>query len=170
VHLGVERPTLVLFIIYLPFSRILQAILPSHSPKNISPYNMSIKPKPPTGKIMLLVSSVIRKERPDLRRGIGVRVSTKTLRNSLGIKGLGHCLSRGRARQDSRLPVVLAPASFPFPRQLPLAFLPALATTGFRVQPSFCNPPAHAPRQAGSPLLPLNRSASAAILYTNLIA
>jgi hypothetical protein len=90
--MGVERPTL-LFIINLPFSRILQAILTSQSSKYVSPYNMSVKPKSPTGKIMLLVSSVIRKERPDLRRGIGVRVPTKTLRNSLRIEGLGHRLS-----------------------------------------------------------------------------
>jgi hypothetical protein len=64
-------------------SSIAHTILFSNSSKNVSPDNMSINPESPTGKIMLLSASVIRQKRPDLRRGIRIRIATKTLRNAL---------------------------------------------------------------------------------------
>lgn len=167
-HLGLERASLVLFIINPPFRSILQGILPSNPSEIISPQNMSVKPKSPTGKIMLLAASVIRRKRPDLRMGIGVRVPSKTLRNALGTEEdcSRYGLFRRKTCQD--LPGVcpwfvhrllfLSADSFFFPS--PQGLLPQVS--GCRV--SFCNPLAHAPKQVGSSLLSLKQSALAAIL------
>jgi hypothetical protein len=91
---------------------------------------MSIKPKPPTGRNMLLSTSVIRKKRPDLRKVFNVRISTKTLRNSLRVIGLRLFFAGGRARQDSRFYVILAPAFLCVPSNLLPPTPQMLAPTG----------------------------------------
>jgi hypothetical protein len=146
-------------------SCIAHTILFSHSPKNVSPDNVSIKPKPPTDKIMLLSASVIREERPNFRRGIGVRFPAKTLGNALRIISLRLPFARGGTRQDSRLCVVLAPAFLCFPSSF---FPPAprcLRPQDLQGQKST---PAHAPKPAGTPFFLFTRSASATMLYTNI--
>jgi hypothetical protein len=145
-------------------SSIAHNILFSHSSKNVSPDNMSIKPEPPTSKIMLLSTSVIRQKRPDLRRGISVRIPTNTLRNSLRVISLRLLsleeelakihFSRGSCTGLSLLPPRL------FFLQLPRCLRPQVQTS--RGSPSFA--PTHASKLARPPFFLFTCSALAEIL------
>jgi hypothetical protein len=101
---------------------------------NVSSDNMSIKPEPPTGKIMLLSTSVIRQKRPDLRRGISVRIPTKALRNFLRVISLRLLIVRGRVRRDSLFARVLHRPLFAFPTTYLSPAPQVLAPTGSNEQ------------------------------------
>jgi hypothetical protein len=144
----VKWTRMVPILIISSFSSILHTILFSHSSQNVSSDDMSIKPEPPTGKIMLLSASVIRQKGPDLRRGISVRIPTKTLKNSLRVISLRLLFVGGRVCQDSLFTQVLHRPLFAFPT----SFLPpapqVLVPTGSNEQRvSFLR--SHARFQAG---------------------
>jgi hypothetical protein len=95
---------------------------------------MSIKPEPPTGKIMLLSASVIRQKRPDLCRGISVRIPTKTLRNSLRVISPRLLFVTGRVCQDSHFARVLHRPPFASPTTFLSPAPQVLAPTGLNEQ------------------------------------
>jgi hypothetical protein len=114
---------------------------------------MPVSTKPPTRTIVPLISSVERKEGPNLSRRCSIRVPTKALRNALGVSSkvvlLRHTFFRGKACQGLRLLALLH--ELPFGQPTSFSFLHSRSTGVPHRSFSFEAP--HACSKAGGALL-----------------